>query len=274
MINENDIGTLLIDINKVYGYDLSDYTRASLKRRIKRVMLNEQLPSMAELKYKILNESDFMNYFLEEVTVNVTEMFRDPEIYKMIRRKIIPQLATYPVIRIWIAGCATGEEAYSMAILLKEEGLLDRTTIYATDINQKVLAAAKEGVFPLSMMKEFSTNYIEAGGKCDFSDYYVASYDSAKFKSSLRSKIVFAVHNLVTDQSFNEFELVLCRNVMIYFNRNLQSRVVKLITDSLADFGYLVLGSKETIRYHEVEDQYEYIKDTGKIWRKNRIHEN
>lgn len=273
MIKEGDFEMLLADINTTYGYDLSDYSKASLKRRIKRVIDKEGLPSMAELRYKIINEEDFMNFFLEEITVNVTEMFRDPETYKMIRKKIIPQLATYPIIRIWCAGCSTGEEVYSLAILLEEEGLLDRSIIYATDINQSVLATAKEGIFPISKMKDFSRNYIEANGKSEFSNYYVAHYDKVKFKDYLRNKMVFAVHNLVTDHTFNVFDMIMCRNVMIYFNRDLQSRVLQLFTESLVDFGFLALGTKESIRFLEGEEKYKLIQKSQKLWRKKGEHE-
>ncbi len=204
---------------------------------------------------------------VEEITVNVTEMFRDPQLYKVLREEILPALRTKPFIRIWHAGCSTGEEVYSMAIMLSEENLLSKSLIYATDINQTVLEAAKNGVFPLRLMKEYAENYRNSGGKKDFSEYYTANYGLAKFDKILSEKMIFSQHNLVSDRSFNEFDLILCRNVMIYFDKDLQERALQLFDDSLAKLGYLVLGTKETIKFTSVNKKYEPFKK-DKIWKK------
>jgi chemotaxis protein methyltransferase CheR len=197
-------------------------------------------------------------------------MFRDPNFYKAFRERVVPLLRTYPYIRLWHAGCATGEEVYSMAILLQEEGLYDRSRIYATDINEVVLARAKEGIFPLDRMQEYTENYIAAGGKRAFSDYYTAKYGGALFNASLTKNVVFSLHNLVTDRSFAEFNVILCRNVLIYFDKSLQAHVHGLFYDSLANFGILVLGSKESLRFSPYEDRYEQINGPEKIFRKVR----
>jgi chemotaxis protein methyltransferase CheR len=211
-----------------------------------------------------------MEQLLLDLSINVTAMYRDPHFYVAFREKIIPLLRTYPFIRIWHAGCSTGEEVYSMAILLQEEGLYDRARIYATDINEVVLQRAKAGIFPLDRMKEYTDNYIKAGGRKSFSEYYTAKYDSALFNPGLTKNVVFSQHNLVTDRSFSEFNVILCRNVLIYFDKPLQSRVQSLFYDSLAMFGVLVLGSKETLKFSEYESCYEQVEPPEKIYRKIR----
>lgn len=268
IIRDDEINELNKLIYSKYGYDFSDYSEASYKRRINRLMFNTKTPSFAELNYKILNDELFFNTFIEEVTVNVTEMFRDADFYKVLRKKVIPQLSTYPLIRIWHAGCSTGEEVYSMAILLKEAGLLERSLLYATDINQQVLEKASLATFPIANMKEYTENYISSGGLFDFSDYYVAKYGKAVFNDEFRSRMVFSPHNLVLDQSFNEFNLILCRNVLIYFNRNLQNKVIKLFYDSLSPLGYLALGNKESIEFINGDFNFESIEKAQRIWRK------
>lgn len=205
---------------------------------------------------------------LEQVTVNVTEMFRNPPFYKTLREEVLPMLGTYPFIRIWLAGCSTGEEAYSMAILLKEANLYQKSLLYATDINPDVLEKARLGIFPLSQMKQYSENYISSGGKKDFSSYYSANYYLAKFNGSLKEKIIFSTHNLVSDHSFNEFQLIVCCNVLIYFNKDLQLKVFRLFDESLENLGYLALGSKETLRFSDIETHYGQV-NKEKIWRKN-----
>ncbi|MDO9001249.1 MAG: protein-glutamate O-methyltransferase CheR [Bacteroidota bacterium] len=270
IINDNEVELLTDHIFKRYGYDFSDYSQASFKRRINRVMQNFKIPSFAELDHKVIENEQFFNVFIEEVTVNVTEMFRDPAFYKVLRKEVIPQLSTYPLIRIWHAGCSTGEEVYSMAILLKEAGLLERTLLYATDINQQVLEKAASMSFPLDNMKEYTENYINCGGLFDFSDYYVAQYGKAVFLEEFRNRMVFSPHNLVLDQSFNEFNLILCRNVLIYFNRDLQNKVIKLFSDSLPVLGYLALGNKESISFSSVADNFETINKQERIWRKKK----
>ncbi|CAA7390203.1 CheR family methyltransferase [Chryseobacterium fistulae] len=271
IIKDEEIELLIQDVDKLYGYDFSQYSRASFKRRINRLCLIDRFLSFAELRYKLLNDKEYFKRFIEEITVNVTEMFRDPLFFKMLREKILPQLGTYPLIRIWLAGCSTGEEAYSMAILLKEANLYDKSLIYGTDINPSVLEYAREGVFPLQHMKQYSENYIISGGKEDFSEYYTAHYNSVKFDKSLQEKLVLSTHNLVSDSSFNSFQLIICRNVLIYFEKDLQEHVFRLFDESLENLGYLALGSKETIRFSTLEKMYHQIEDQ-KIWKKIEHH--
>jgi chemotaxis protein methyltransferase CheR len=213
------------------------------------------------------DESVFVE-FVQDLSITVTEMFRDPPFYKSLREKVIKRLATYPVIKVWIAGCATGEEVYSVAILLKEEGLLDRSIIYATDINQKSLYIAKEGIYSLETMKTYSENYLKAGGRELFSTYYRAKYNSVLFEKSLKENVVFSPHNLAADKSFNEFQLIICRNVLMYFNRNLQNRVLALFHDSLCHFGFLGLGDKESLLFSEKKDCFEETDKKEKIYMK------
>ena len=214
---DEQIDILMADAFEQYGYDFSGYSRASFKRRILRLYALDKMVSFAEFRYKIRSEAGYFNRFLEQVTINVTEMFRDPDFYKCLREEILPNLGTYPFIRIWVAGCSTGEEAYSIAILLKELNLLRKTLIYATDINSFVLEKGAKAMFPMNKMIQYSENYIQSGGREDFSNYYAANYSLAKLNGELREKIVFSTHNLVSDSSFNEFQLILCRNVLIYF---------------------------------------------------------
>jgi chemotaxis protein methyltransferase CheR len=209
-----------------------------------------------------------MERLLLDLSINVTAMYRDPNFYVSFRENVVPLLRTYPFTRIWIAGCSTGEEVYSLAILLQEEDLYERTRIYATDINESVLDRARSGVFPLDKMREYTQNYIRAGGKRAFSEYYLAKYDGAQFQRSLIENVVFAQHNLVSDRSFNEFNVIVCRNVMIYFDRVLQDRVHRLFYDSLATFGVLGLGAKESINFSPHEDCYEELDANERIYRK------
>lgn len=267
IVKDEELEYLIKDVYDLYGYDFSLYSRASFKRRVNRICLIDKFTSFAELRYTLINEPNYLKRFIEEVTVNVTEMFRDPYFFKELRENILPQLGTYPLIRIWVAGCSTGEEAYSVAILLKEAGLYHKSLIYATDINPSVLETARAGVFPISQMKTYSENYILSGGKKDFSDYYTANYDSARFDSSLKEKMILSTHNLVSDSSFNSFQLIVCRNVLIYFDKPLQERVFKLFDDSLENLGYLALGSKETLRFSNLATIYQQI-DDQKIWKK------
>lgn len=267
MVRDEDVQVLLNDMLDVYGYDFNDYSKASLKRRIDRLFTLDKFPSFAEFRYRIKNDEAYLKRFVEEITVNVTEMFRDPSFYQTLQKEVLPKLATYPLIRIWHAGCSTGEEVYSMAILLHEAGLLQKSLLYATDINPDVLEKAKEGIFPLSQMKQYSGNYLAAGGKNEFSEYYTSRYDRAKFDKLFSMKMIFATHNLVSDRSFNEFQLILCRNVMIYFDKDLQDRVLQLFDQSLEPLGFLALGSKETIRFSTLASSYKQI-GKEKIWRK------
>lgn len=267
IVKDAEMETLLKDVAIVYGYDFTQYSRASLKRRLNRICVIDRFTSFAELRYRLMNDASYLPHFVEEITVNVTEMFRDPHFYKALRKDILPVLGTYPFIRIWIAGCATGEEAYSLAILLKETGLYDKSLIYATDINPGALEKASKGIFPAAPMKQYAENYILSGGKEDLSSYYVSQYDWVRFHTGLKTKIIFSTHNLVSDASFNEFQLILCRNVLIYFNRDLQNRVFKLFDDSLQTLGFLALGTKETILFANLEHKYRQCREE-KIWKK------
>lgn len=269
MLNDEDIAFLLDEVLVIYGYDFTSYAHASMKRRISRLFILDRFTSFAEFLYRIRTDSAYFQRFVEEITVNVTEMFRDPGFYKALREEILPHIAPNPHIRIWHAGCSTGEEVYSMAILLKEAGLLHKTLIYATDINPAVLEKLSRGIFPLSQMKDYSENYIESGGREDFSNYYTAHYDSAKFNDELGKRVIFSTHNLVSDSSFNEFHIILCRNVLIYFGRELQDRVLGIFDESLARLGYLCLGSKETIKFSAIHPKYELV-NKEKIWKKVR----
>lgn len=267
-VNDEQVEVLINDLLEIYGYDFRNYTKASLKRRINRLFSIERFPSFAEFRYKIKSEEQYLNRLVEAISVNVTEMFRDPSFYKTLREEIITTLATYPYIRIWHAGCSTGEEVYSMAILLEEAGVLDKSLLYATDINPQVLEKARSGVFPLSAMKEYSENYILSGGRADFSDYYVAQYDRARFDDRFKKRMIFSTHNLVSDSSFNEFQLILCRNVLIYFDQHLQNKVLNLFDQSLQPFSFLALGSKETLKFSSIAKKYQQVENKEKIWRK------
>lgn len=269
-ISDEEIQNLNKMIYIQYGYDFSDYSLASYKRRLSRIMINFKILNLTDLEYKLVEDELFFNVFLEEVTVNVTEMFRDPDFYKCLRRDIIPQLSTYPMIRIWHAGCSTGEEVYSLAILLKEADLLKRSLLYATDINEDVLIKAKSGSFSLELMKEYNENYKNTGGLFDLSDYYTVKDDRAIFNEEFRNRMVFSPHNLIQDKSFNEFNLILCRNVLIYFNRDLQNRVIKLFSMSLSSFGYLALGSKETLELNGMNEEFELVNKQQKIWKRKK----
>jgi chemotaxis protein methyltransferase CheR len=268
IVEDNEIKSLLIEIKNRYGYDFLDYSLDSFKRRIIRLITFDNLANFAELRFKVLNDEDYFNTFIEKVTVTVTEMFREPLFFKALKEKILPQLATYPFIRIWHAGCATGEEIYSMAIMLKEEGLLEKSLIYATDINQQVLEQAQSGLISKSQLELFTQNYKNAGGKEELSDYYHEMEDGLMFDKELKRRMVFSTHNLVSDQSFNEFNLVVCRNVLIYFKRELQNRVIGLFKDSLPNLGFLALGNKESIMFTDYEDNFKYIDNNLRIWQK------
>ncbi|WP_461131306.1 CheR family methyltransferase [Spirosoma aerophilum] len=267
MIEENEVDLLLNDLLDIYGYDFTHYSRASLKRRINRLWSLDKFPSFAELRYRIRSDADYLKRFVEELTVNVTEMFRDPLFYKALRTEVLRTLATKPFIRIWHAGCSTGEEVFSMAILLKEANLLHKSLLYATDLNPEVLETARKGIFALGPMKQYSENYILSGGKNDFSSYYTAQYGHVKFRSDLAEKMVFSTHNLVSDRSFNEFDLIMCRNVLIYFDKALQQRVLTLFNESLGPLGYLALGAKETLKFSTLNTMFRQL-NGEKIWQK------
>jgi chemotaxis protein methyltransferase CheR len=251
-----------------YGYDFRGYARSSLLRRINRFAQEIGTASAYDLRYTLVNNEAVFRHFLEQITVNVTELFRDPAYYKAMREKVLPVLASYPIIKIWHAGCSTGEEVFSTCILLHEAGLLSRSRIYATDINPANLEKAKSGILSLRHMKDYTSNYLHSGGKQDFADYYTAMYDHAIINEELRSGIVFSQHNLVSDNVFNEFQLVCCRNVMIYFNKELQDRVLGLFHESLAPLGFLALGLKETLQFSSIYDKFEPVQHVAKIYRR------
>lgn len=265
-----EIELLLEGVYRQYGFDFRSYAYASLKRRLWKRIEAEGLKTVSGLQERLLHEPDMMERVLLDLSVNVTAMFRDPTFYLAFREKVVPLLRTYPFIRIWHAGCSTGEEVYSMAILLREEGLYDRARIYATDINEVVLRRARSAIFPLEKMQEYTQNYLKAGGRSSFSEYYTAMYDGALFDQTLTRNVVFSQHNLVTDGSFAEFNVILCRNVMIYFDRDLQNRVHELFFQSLSTFGILALGSKESLRFSSHEDAYEALDVREKIYRRVR----
>jgi len=263
-----EIELLLEGIYRRYGFDFRSYAFASIKRRLWKRIEEERLASISQLQYRVLHEPEAMERLLLDLSVNVTAMFRDPTFYVEFRNQVVPMLRTYPFIRIWHAGCSTGEEVYSMAILLQETGLYERARIYATDINEAVIQRAKAGIYPLDKMKEYTQNYLKAGGSGTFSQYYTAKYDGALFAPELVRNVVFSQHNLATDRSFAEVNVVLCRNVMIYFDRELQNRVHNLFYESLAMFGVLALGHKESLKFSVHEDAYETLSTAQKLYRK------
>jgi chemotaxis protein methyltransferase CheR len=263
-----EIELLLQGLYAWCGYDYRDYAHNSIKRRIWHRVHAENLSTISGLLEKVLHDPACLQRLIGDFSINVTEMFRDPLFFLHFREKVVPLLRTYPSIRIWHAGCSTGEEVYSMAMLLHEEGIYDKTKIYATDINANVLKIAKAGVFPLEHMKKYTNNYLKAGGKKAFSNYYNVLHNGVKFHPYLTKNVVFAQHNLVTDRSFNEFHVILCRNVLIYFNKDLQRKVHHLFYESLGMLGILGLGDKETIYYIDKTDCYEEISKNQKLYKK------
>lgn len=265
-----DIETSLLmeGIYQIYGYDFRDYAEASLRRRLHQWLANSGFTTLSHAQSHILRERPLFDTLLRGITVNVSEMFRDPVFFKAVREHIVPYLKTYPFIKIWHAGCASGEEAYSMAILLQEEGLRGRFRIYATDINEEVIRKAQEGIYPLQEIQRFTRNYQQAGGIASFSDYYTARYGHAILSPTLREHIVFAAHNLAVDGDFGEMNLILCRNVMIYFKQNLKDKVLRLFDSSLISGGYLCLGTKESLEHRAINAKYEEIKPRMQIYRK------
>lgn len=267
-VEDLELDLLVEGVFRRYGNDFRDYARASLRRRIRNMLVDEGLPSISALQERVLHRSEAMERLLLHLSIGVTTMFRDPAFFASFRKNVVPYLHTVPFVRVWCAGCSTGEEAYSMALLLHEEGLLERSRIYATDMNAASVEQAKKGIYPLDSIKEFTANHQAAGGKRPFSEYYTAQYEHAIFKQFLRKNLVFAQHNLAVDASFNEFNVVLCRNVMIYFNANLQERVHELLFQSLRRFGVLAVGRRETLRHTQHERDYEAIDDRERIFRK------
>jgi len=267
-LEDIEIQLLLEGIYQYYGFDFRNYAMSSLKRRIRGIMQAEGLTRVSALQDRILHDRQCFDRFMVSVTVNVTSMFRDPSFFLAFRQKVVPLLRTYPYIRIWHAGCSAGQEVYSMAILLQEEGLYNRCRIYATDSNELVLAKAQSGIYPLELMQDYTQLYLKAGGRRSFSEYYTAAYDSAIFRASLKENIIFSQHNLATDRSFNEFNVILCRNVLIYFDPILQRRVHQLFYESLCTFGILGLGRQESLRLSPYEKQYEVLAKGEKLYRR------
>lgn len=266
-IKPEEIEFLIQEIFDAYGYDFSNYSRSSLTRRINRLCIIEELVDYSELKNKVISNFEYFIYFLGEITVNVTEMFRDPFFFESIRKDILPIIANNSLIRVWVAGCSTGEEAFSLAMLLKEANLLHKSLIYATDINPLVLEKASKGIIPIRKIQYYAGNYLNAGGSSQFSTYFKIFNDTAIIDNSLLERIIFSSHNLISDSSINEFHLILCRNVLIYFDKMLQDRVLSLFDGSLKKGGFLCLGAKETLRFSSIEHKYQLINDF-KIWSK------
>jgi chemotaxis protein methyltransferase CheR len=270
-VEQAEVEALVIAIMQRYGYDFSHYARASFLRRIRHAMAEEECPSVSALQAKLLRDPFVMRRFLAHLSVHVTAMFRDPEFYQALREHVIPWLRTYPFVRIWHAGCATGEEVYSMCVLLEEEGIYERCRIYATDLSEVILHKAKLATYPLTSVQRYTANYHRAGGNGDFSAYYTADSENALIHERLRKNVVFSLHNLASDGSFNEFHLVCCRNVMIYFDEVLRDRVLALFDQSLARGGYLALGRRETLSFTALgDDAYQEVSPGLKVYRKAR----
>jgi len=263
-----EVDLLLDAIYKQYGYDFHHYAKSSLKRRIANCMTREKKKFISELLPCILHDPYFFDRFLQDMSITVTSMFRDPDLFKILRQQVIPKLSTYPSINIWHAGCATGEEVYSMAILLHEAGLLERSRIYATDYNNQSLKIAESAIYPLESLREYSENYHQSGGKASFLDYFTTDNKSAKFNSNLRDKITFAHHNLMKDGVFAQMNFVLCRNVLIYFDKVLQDRALNILNDSLIPRGFLMLGDRESIEFTNVSGDFENFVKRSRIYRK------
>ena len=263
-----ELRLLLEAVYQRYQHDFRHYSTASLRRRIEQAMAQYGARTVSQLQDRVLREPDLFADMLQYFTVQVSEMFRDPTYFLALREKVVPMLATYPYVKVWVAGCSTGEEAWSIAIVLREEGLLERTLVYATDINPRALATAQAGIYRLDRVAQFSASYLAAGGKESLSHYYTAAYGNAIFDKSLKSQIVFSDHSLATDNVFSEVELVSCRNVLIYFDRELQARAIGLFHDALAPRGFLGIGSKETLRFSPHAAAFEEYVAAERIYRK------
>jgi len=267
-LEQIEINLLLEAIYQRYGYDFRNYARASVERRARQLRERLGAASIGAMIPMLLHDKALLGSVLKEFSITVTEMFRDPFVYRGIRQEIVPMLKTYPYIKVWLAGCATGEEAYSLAILLREEGLQGRAIIYATDFNDVALDKARAGIYELERLKVFTANYLKAGGRADFGDYYHARYGAAVMRSELKKDITFANHNLVTDGVFGEMHLIVCRNVLIYFNKELQARVLGLFRDSLVFDGFLCLGAKETLKFSSLAEEFKVVDPKAKLFQK------
>lgn len=267
LISSDELRLLLDTIFETYGYDFREYSDSHISRRFRNIMVRRRIDSVAGLKSMIQTDQDLFQTVLLELSVNVTEMFRDPLFFAAVREEVVPLLQTYPYIKVWHAGCSTGEEVYSMAILLLEEGLLERSIIYATDFNQSVLGKASQAIYPIDRIKQYSINYNLSGSKATLSDYFTVDSQYAKLSEELKRQVVFSDHNLVTDGVFGEMNIIICRNVLIYFNRDLQKRVFRLFYDSLVNGGILGLGSKESLLFSGLKKEFTHIREN--IFRKN-----
>ena len=265
-----EIRLLLEAIYLRYGFDFRDYSGAHTKRRLENRLQLSGMASYGEMQHRLIHDEGFFNELLLDLSINVTEMFRDPWFYRTVRENVVPHLKTYPFIRSWHAGCSAGQEVYSMCIVLAEEEMKERTQIYATDFNELILDKARAGIYPIELVRNYTANYHQAGGKKSFSDYYSARYDHAIINQELKERVLFSSHNLVTDGVFGEMHIIFCRNVLIYFNKNLQNRVLRLFCDTLCPGGFLCLGSKESLRFTEVAGDFECIAEKEKIYRKKR----
>jgi chemotaxis protein methyltransferase CheR len=267
-LDDMEVESMFEQIYNEHGFDFRQYAMPTLKRQIQNTLKTRELSSVADLHDRVCRDPEFLKEFVSKLTMPVTSMFRDPSFFLAFRKQVIPLLRAYPFIRIWHAGCCTGQEVYSMAILLMEEGLYSRCRLYGTDMNPQLLHIAKQGIYPAKLMKDYTQAYLQAGGTRSFSEYYTAAYDHAILRPSLRENIVFAQHNLVNDHIFNEFNVVLCRNVLIYFNRLLRERVLQLFYDSLCPLGILGLGRHETLVLSPYEKQYDVLSKTDKLYRR------
>lgn len=267
VISFSELDDLILLMQNTSGFDFAGYSKSSLKRRIQRIMDLERM-DLVDLKNALVNIESFQAFLINEVTVNVTEMFRDPQYYAALAADVLPYLETYPRLKFWSAGCSTGEEVYSLAILLEEHGLYNRSFIYGTDINSQVLETARKGIYPLKKIKTYSENYNASGAQHSLSDYYTAKYDAAIINTNIRKNILFSQHNLAGDYIFNEFQFISCRNVLIYFDLELQRKVFDLFYESLSEFGFLCLGSKESLSNHEIISKFKVINKEFNIYQK------
>ncbi|MDJ0763153.1 MAG: protein-glutamate O-methyltransferase CheR [Myxococcota bacterium] len=267
-IETMEVDLLLETLYRRYGYDFRSYARASIDRRIRQFIAGQHIGVISELIPRVIHDEALFCELAQHFSVSVTEMFRDPFVYRALREQVVPILKSYPFVKVWAAGCATGEEVYSLAIAMWESGDLDRTTIFGTDFNDDALERAKMGIYSVDRIQESTRNYQAAGGTRSFSEYYHAGYDSASMHPSLKERITFANHNLSTDQVFGEMHLVLCRNVLIYFNRDLQNRALRLFTESLVRGGFLCLGTKEDLQFSDVADVYDVVDRSARIYKK------
>lgn len=268
VLNPLEIELLLTAIKRQYDYDFSDYAKTSLHRRLLGILSKHKIDNLGECQHRVIQDPGFFYTMLNDLTITVSDLFRDPLTYKALMQHVVPYLQSYPSFKLWHAGCATGEEVYSLAILLKENGLYEKAIIYATDINQRAMEYAKSGLFSKKTIEQGMANYKKINPNGNLNQYISMNEQDGILDASLRDKVVFSKHNLVVDQSFGEMQLIMCRNVLIYFNKSLQERVLRLFTDSLCIGGYLCLGSRETLKFSEVKQYYEVVDKDARIYRK------